>query len=148
MNVNIKLDPSRFKSAEYERNTHVITIELGTDRETILSPEFWAHIAFKLRPWDKIEARSDDGTFYAEYIVLAAERTWAKVHEIMYVNLTSTDVSMTQAAIQNDEYEVKWRGPHLKHSIIRKSDGAVIAENIQTKDEALLRKIEMSKTLA
>ena len=37
----------------------------------ILHPDFWGHIAAKLRPYDEIKVRCDDGTFYAQLLVLA-----------------------------------------------------------------------------
>lgn len=126
---------SRMRGAEYERAVHVVTVEQGVSRETLKEPTFWAQVASKLRPWGRLEVRSDDGTFYAEYLVLACDRTWARVHELSYVSLTDADISLTQAG---DNYELKWRGPHLKWSAIRKTDSVALQEGFQTKDEAKL----------
>lgn len=128
------INPSRIKISEYERTVYVATVEMGTTREDLMNPSFWTHFASKFRPWDRLEVRCDDGSFYAEYLILACDRVWAKVHELTYVNLTTSDVSQTQAAIQ-DGLSVKWRGPHLKHSVLR-GDGAVLREGMQTKAEA------------
>lgn len=132
--MNKQLDPSRVKQGEYERTVWVATVEQGTSRENLKDPSFWAHIANKFRPWDKLEVRADDGTFYAEFLILACDRTWARVFELNYQSLTSTDISLTQA----DAYELRWRGPHLKWGVIRTADNAVVKESCQTKDEAKL----------
>ncbi len=145
--ADIKLNPSRMKGAEYERTVYVATVEFGTTKDDMKDPAFWSHVSNKLKPWDRIEVRSDDGTFFAEYLVLASERTWAKVHMLSYTSLTSAEVSQTQAAIENDEFEVRWRGPHLKFSVIRKADDAVLKDGM-SKDEAFLWRKEYVKTVA
>ncbi len=133
---NRQLPAGRLHLAEHERNTWVVNVEQGTDSKELKNPLFWAHIAAKLRPYDKIEVRVDDGVFYAEYLVLSSGRTWAKVKELGHYPLTSTDVSMTQAAGVEGEYETKWRGPQLKFCVMRKADGAPIKEGMKDKEEA------------
>ena len=117
--------PGRVKLAESARNYWVVTVEQGTTREEILKPEFWALVGKTFRPYDRIELRADDGTFFAEYLVLSADRAWAKVEELRWVALGTKDVSLTQAAGADlrARYKVEWRGPHLKHCVERK-DGA------------------------
>lgn len=132
---NPQINPNRIKQAEYERTVYVVTVEMGTTKEDLENPGFWAHFAAKFRPWDRLEVRCDDGSFYAEYLVLACDRVWAKVKELSYVSLTTSDISQTQAALQ-DGLEVKYRGPHLKHGVVRKTDGAILKEGMQTKQEA------------
>ena len=132
---NQQINPNRIKQAEYERTVYVVTVEMGTTKEDLEAPSFWAHFAAKFRPWDRLEVRCDDGSFYAEYLVLACDRVWAKVHRLSHVTLTTSDISQTQAALQ-DGLEVKYRGPHLKFGVVRKQDGAVLKEGMQTKQEA------------
>ena len=121
-----------------------ITVESGTTREQIVHPDFWGHVAARLRPYAKIEVRCDDGSFYAELLVLAAERTFAMVRVLHWHDLTTADVAKTQAAsvaVQRFEehlkaYEVRWRGPHLMWSVIRKHDNAALREKEKTKQAA------------
>lgn len=129
-----KLMPNRMHLAEHERNIHVITVEANITRDQIKDPSFWSLVSSKMRPYDRVELRSDDGMFFAEYLVLACDRSWAKVYELSFHKLTSADISETQAAIT--DYEIKYRGPQLKHSVIRKSDNTVLKEEMQTRDEA------------
>ena len=142
-----QLPAERFKLAEHERNVHIITIEEGITRAQLLDPAFLAHVAPKLRPYDQIEIRCDDGTLFARALVLQAERTWARLHILDWHDLTTRDVSLTKAAKgeQKDEtaalnpadaYQVVLKGPHKKWCVIRKADGGYMREGETTKDAA------------
>lgn len=141
-----QLSPGNMQEAEYWRSDYAVIAEIGTTPEHLLDPAYWAHHAFKMKPWDKIEVRAQDGTWYAEYIVLEASRTWAKVKQIIFVPLTTADVSLTQSqdmdakrdnalteALAN--HEVKWRGPK-GWSVVRKSDHAALSEGHRLKTDA------------
>lgn len=133
---DVKLNHTRMKEADYLRTLWVVTVEQGVTREDLMNPSFWGHVANQFRPYDRIEARSDDGTFFAEYLILSCERTYAKVKELTWVSLTTQDVAMTQDE-KLEEYEYMWRGPHGKHSIIRKGDKEVMVEKLESKEDAL-----------
>lgn len=144
----LQMAADRFKLAEHERNVHSITIEEGVTRAQLINPAFLAHVAAKLRPYDQIEVRCDDGTLFAKLLVLQAERTWARVHVLEWHNLTTRDVSLSQvgeqaksgaadkaagpdparALMPEDDYLVQWKGPHKKWCVIRKADGAYMRE--------------------
>lgn len=131
---DVKLNHTRMKEGQFVRNLWVVTVEQGVNRDDLMNPGFWAHVAFQLRPYDRLEVRSDDGLFFAEYLVLSCERTYAKVKELSWASLTSQDVAMSQEDLE--QYEYKFRGPHAKHSVIRKSDGVVMVEKLETQDQA------------
>lgn len=134
MKPSPQLNPASFISAEYECTTYVATVEQGTTLDMLLDPKFWSHVANKLRPYDEIKVRCDDGTFYGHLLVLACDRTWARVFKLTFESLTSSDISLTQAAILED-YDVKFRGPR-KWSVLRKSDNAVLAEGLHAEADA------------
>jgi hypothetical protein len=123
------------KTREFENQDHVVTVEHGNTIDDVLRPEFWSHVAPKLRPYDEIRVRADDGTFYARVLVLSCGRNWAKVHQLEHHRLTSKDVDMSQAA-QFEGYDVKWRGPHCKWSVVRKADNVVVIEKLDSQAEA------------
>jgi hypothetical protein len=85
-----QLNMNRMKSGEYVRNIWVVTVESGVTKEDLTDVSFWAHVARSFKPYDHIEVRTDDGAYYAEFLVLSCDRTWAKVHEIRYVEFTKT----------------------------------------------------------
>lgn len=132
---DLKVNMNRMKSGDFVRTLWVVTAEQGTTKEDIMTPSYWSHVASQFRPYDRIEVRVDDGTYFAELLILACDRTWAKVHELTFHSLTTSDVSMTQAHDEMSDFDVVWKGPVNKWSVIRKSDDAVI-KNKMEKDEA------------
>ena len=132
--------PGRVKLAQSARNHWVVTVEQGTTREDLRRPEFWSLKAKDFRPYDILEVRCDDGSYFAEYLVKSADRAWAIVHELRWEPLGTQDVSLTeaQAVEQRNRYTVAYRGPHLLHCIERKDGEKVerLAEKLQTKAEA------------
>jgi hypothetical protein len=131
----MKLDPTRFSQGDFINASYTITVEAGTTLDDVLKPEFLANVSNKLRPYDRVHVRIDTGEWYAECLVLSAGRVWAKLMPMLVLDLTTQDVEITQGEAA-DEYQVAFRGPHLKFCIIRKSDREVIKEQIPTKIEA------------
>ena len=130
---SVQVNPNRMKRAETLRTLWCVNAQPGSIREDFLQPEYWSHIAALLEPLHRLEVRADDGTYWAEYLVISCERTWAKVKELRWVDLTEVaeeDLSLT-------EYKYLFRGPHCKHSVIRIKDKVVMAEKLPTKDDAL-----------
>lgn len=134
---NVMLPPGRIKPQEYARNLWVITVEDGTTMEDIKKPGFWATVAINMKPYDRVEVRCDNDAFFAELLVLRADRTSAIVKELSFVKLAKEDKVTDNNTIDSDDYEYKFRGPQKKHSIVRKSDGAIMTENMGSKEEAL-----------
>lgn len=131
-----QLNPTRMKEGQYERTHWVATAHANTQPEDLLKPEYFSHVAAKLRPWDKIEARADDGTWYAEFLVLESGRNWARVVMLTKHNLTSADVAQSQAQAMS-KLEIVYRGPHSKWSVIRKADNEVLHEGEETQGGAV-----------
>jgi hypothetical protein len=131
----VTLSPAGATQAEQVRNIWAITTEYGTTREDIEKPEYWSHVAARLRPRDRIEVMSGGGDFYAEYMVLSRDRTWAKVVATTYIDLTKAGaVSAEQAISIMDGYEIKHRGPK-RWSVLRKDDRAVLQEGMQSEED-------------
>lgn len=146
---NPQLDAARYALAEQVRNTHAVTVEAGLTRAQIVHPDFWGHIAARLRPYDRIEVRCDDGATFAELLVLSAERTFARVRVLAWHDLTTKDVAKTQAGVKEPvespegegtdplkAYQVKNFGAHLKWCVVRLSDAERIREREPSKTAA------------
>lgn len=129
------MESSRFRECDYERTVYVATAFEDTTAEDMLKPEYWVHVASKLKPWDRIEARANDGTWWAEFMVLETGRAFARVTMMRQINLTTTDVAQSQNSALI-EYQVLWRGPHCKWSVIRNSDKQVLHEGNGSRDGA------------
>jgi hypothetical protein len=136
----IQLPPNELNGFEYVSTSWDARIALNVKPDELLKPAFWAHHAVKLKPMDEIRARAEDGTWLGYYVVLDCSRTWAKVHCLAMHQLTSGDVSLTQASEAEvkafvEAHTVVHRGPH-KWSVVRKSDRAVLIEGIGQREEA------------
>lgn len=126
------LGAERLRGAEFERLIYVASPMTGATIEDLLRPEAWAAVAPKLQPWSHVEVRAEDGTYYAELLVLACDRTWAKMHVLKYESLSTPDVSLTQS---NSAYEIR-HTPLLRWHVIRKSDRHIVKDNFQLRAQA------------
>ena len=129
------LTADRLKGAEYERVIHTASPAVGHTMEHMLTPAYWAHVAPKLKPWDRVEVRAEDGTYYAEFLVLACDRTWARMHVLRWDDLSTQDVSLTEASQASAAFEVK-HTPNLRWHVIRKSDRQIMHKEAQTRADA------------
>jgi hypothetical protein len=128
------LNQSRLEQSEIMRTAWFATVPAGTKPEDLLKPEFWSQAGHKLKPLALVDAAPEDMAWYAQYVVVSADRLWAKLHL-----LSSHDLSMAKKdmpARDDEKYEVKWKGPMSKHAVIRKSDGAMLKDNFTTMGEA------------
>lgn len=132
-----KIEPlmsASLQEGEFRRTVYVALVAKGVSLQDALEPKFWAHTAPKLKPYDKIELRAEDGTWYAEVIVMDSSRTWARVKPLVGpVFFTTGDVSESQAAAT--DFEVIHRGPK-KWSVIDKKNRKVYFEGGALRDDA------------
>lgn len=138
---------SRFQAAEYARTYYVYTVEAGTPYEALFDPAYWAHICSEkgLRPYDVIEVRADEGLYFAQLLVLQADRLSARMAELFYVDLTKTKAS--EGKINPASVRVKYAGPHHKYRVERLSDNAVLAHGFADETAARAWLVE-NKALA
>lgn len=146
-----KIQPGRVRPAEVVRREWACTVEQGVTREDLSSPEFWSLKAREFKPYDRLEVRADDGTFFAEYLILTCDRTWAKVQELSWHNLGTQDISLTesQEIERKSKYSVHWRGPHLLFCVERNDGGKVerLRDKLRDKSEAVKYLEEHLKTV-
>lgn len=128
----------RFKEAEFQRTLWVCTTNENTQPDDLLATEYWAHVAAKLKPYDRIEARANDGAWFAELLVLEAGRNWARMHMLAAWKLTTSDVAQSQSAPKSPyaDFRVENMGPHAKWCVIRRSDNQKIHEGAENQDAA------------
>lgn len=137
-----RLHPSRFKVAEQERNLWLVYPEHGTEFEDLLEPSYWSHIAKNLRPGARIEVLAEDGSYWAELLVRATGNLSASVHPLRKVDLGN--IPLPEAS----SFAVEYRGPVLKHAVIRKRDGSSIQSGFDTQEAAMQWLGLNSRTLA
>jgi hypothetical protein len=102
----------RFRAAEYTRTIWQATPEYGTPFEEVLKPGYWSHIAAQVKPWDRIEIKPEDASYFAELIVLVPDKVSVTVG-LLYQVVFDEQVIATPPD-QTVGFEVKWRGPISK----------------------------------
>lgn len=118
--------------AEYARNVWRVTALHGQSIDDFKDPESWAHVAFNFKRFDKVELIAEDGSFYAEGIVLKITKTSAAVKFYLCEDLNPSKEKPEEGA----KFEAEWGGA-AKWRIVRKSDGEIIETGIGSKEEAL-----------
>lgn len=125
-----------FKMAEAVRGDYVVEVEPDTTEEDLLRADFWTHIARRLRPWDEIDVRYSDGSRLLRVVVQAAENLWAKVAIIAKYEFPALNRAQAVEPTNDPELEAKWKGQTSKWCVVRKSDGKVLQEGGQHKDDS------------
>lgn len=118
---NVTLNPQRMSLAESWRQDWVVNAEEGTQITDVLDPQYWAHMAQRLAPYDHIEVRLETGEWLLELLVTEVGRNYAQVY-VMHKHELSAPAPVPEAI----KHKVIWRGPQHKHTVVRISDGAVL----------------------
>lgn len=126
-----QLPVTGMQQAEFARTVWDATPPAGTTLDDMMDPAYWVHVAAKLKPWDRIEVRAEDGTWYAELVVRMATRTAAVVAQVHYVQLGAP----ATVAKADDIYEVEFK-PAQRWRVRRLSDGIVMSSDHATREEA------------
>ncbi len=117
-----QLAPNRVLLAEHARNTWHATPEAGTPPDALLDPKYWAHYAVNhsvlIKPEDHIHAYPEDGAYFVELIVRDISRGGVRVRELRRVLFDKDEPSGETI----DDHEIKYSGPSLKWTVIRRSD--------------------------
>lgn len=66
---------NRFSPAEQVRRIFDYVASAGTTVDELLVPTYWKEIARHVGPWDRLEVRSEDGSWFAEFIVRSVAPT-------------------------------------------------------------------------
>lgn len=130
-----QLSPTRLREAEHSVMYWHVTPEHGTPFEALLDPAYWAHVSSRLKPNDHILVDAEDGSYWGEIKVRDAGKLYAKVSKLHYVELDHVEVEQSGHEIKG--FEVKYRGPVQKWSVIRLMDKAVLKDGM-LKNEANL----------
>ncbi|MBO9380027.1 hypothetical protein GG804_24985 [Sphingomonas histidinilytica] len=136
--------------ADNRRNLWSVDVHPDTNVEDIERPGFWAHEASKLRQFDRIEIRWEDGQKWADAIVLANGAGFARVAIINLIDAAVPADGEQQQADADFTFQlvdVKWKGPTSKWCIIRKSDGHLVKDGIGDKIIAMTEAAQYEKTV-
>lgn len=131
--ANRKLHPNRFQPAENVRMVYAIVPDQGTLYDDLFKPEYWSHIASRLRPGDRIEVTAEDYSYVAVLLVLATARQSARVVELSKTTIEANSVALNDV---DAAHKIEHKGPHLKWCVIRLSDGERLKEKLESRQAA------------
>lgn len=143
--MSIAIKSGEFKQAEFVRNIFSATPEANTKFEDVLKPAFWAHIAAKLHPYDRIEVTDKEGEWFAELLVVACTRNEARVAILRFVEINPVSLNTVSETKVSDilgedstkpVFKVAFKGDKKKHCVIRKIDNEIIKEGFVTAADA------------
>lgn len=126
------LSESRLQRAEHYFSAYAVVLPDGVKLDDALKPEFWVHVTKRLRQHDTIRLIPEDGSFFAEALVLAAGVGFVRLKMLHHVSLEDE----IETANDTGPAYAKWRGPHSKWSVIRRSDGHVLQEGLPGRGDA------------
>ena len=86
---DVILQTNRINLQDSVRNYWVATVEPHIVQDDLMNPAFWANIAVAFKQFDRIEVRQDDGKFWAEYLILSADKNSAHLRELTWEDLTT-----------------------------------------------------------
>lgn len=127
-----QLQPSRIQLAEHMRNIHFVRPEPGTPVEVLMEPAYWAHVSAHLKPGDRIEVFPPERTYFAEFIVLDAQKLSAEVAVLRFEKLTKASENVKD--LRDGEYLCTWKGDALQWAVQRGQD---VLKHSMTKDKAI-----------
>jgi len=143
--MGLALHQSRFALASFKFNTYSVVIPETDTLEDCQKPEYWAHVASKLRAGDEIRIVNDQSSLYARLYVLEAGNIWAKVAVIETAELSAA------APVSGDgvKIEVKFAGPHHRWRVTRLAGGnrEILQANFETEDAAKVWAADYVKTI-
>lgn len=128
------LTPSECRLAESVRNCWVVTVPKGTTAEQLLNRDLYCVVAHRFVPFDRIEARSEDKSIYAELVVLDACRGDANVHLLSFHQLP---LGVADATGLPPGFEVFHAGPDSLWCVKRLKDGVIMGKDFRTREDAV-----------
>lgn len=121
---------NHIKESSFVAPSFFVTVPPGTTVDALLDPAFWALVASRLKPNMRLEVVPEDREYYAELFVMASDLNRVSVVLMRKVQLESAAATLPQAT---SLFELKFRGPNYKWSVIRLSDKKVVKEGFEEK---------------
>jgi hypothetical protein len=128
-----KLEDRFFYSCEQKQNAWFVISYKKHTLDDILRKDYWAYVARKLQPGNKIAVMSEDCRMYVELIVFGTGSNWAEVQVL-------NGPLMVDHALNtiDTDYKIENRGLIKQWCVIRTSDDREIKADgsLRTKEQA------------
>jgi hypothetical protein len=134
-NVRHHAQVPAFQPAEQFRQTWIFTAPIDHTIEDMLRPEYWMHVADKLRHYAHVECYAEDGTFYAEFLVVGKTANTARMALLNKVDLRAVTEPIDMAK-ELEAYVIRYAGPTNGFNVVRRADGRIMRGGLLTEQEA------------
>lgn len=128
------IHPNRMELAEQVRSVWSVTVPNETTKEDLLRPDFWAHVASKLRPRARVEVETEDGGYIANLVVLDSGAQYVRMALLQEFKLDVVSPNTEQFSLPG--HSVGWSGRHTKWRVTRDSDKKVLRDGFNNKSDA------------
>lgn len=131
----------QLQQAEFYRVVWFVTPPAGSKLDPMLQPDYWRHVAKRLKVGAQIEITPEDAQWFARLIVRSNTASGIKVGVLEHVQF---DAPVEKPAKQvralksdgNEDFEVKFAGAD-KWRVLRRADGEIVARGLASREEAL-----------
>lgn len=139
----LHLSPTNMQDASHFRTRWMAITPAGTSVEDVCRPEFWLHVASRLKRMDIIEVLPEDEVWLAELLVIRSG-----VGAVMVKVLRHDMIDEAGGEPSELSSVVEWGGPVHKYRVIRKADRHVISHGFADKATALADQAQYERALA
>lgn len=122
------------KLREHANHEWRIVAARGVPRDRLCQSDYWSVVADQFLPYDKLFIISEGRDWYAEALVLECGRGYASVIELCFHPLPALLVSGEGLPPNHEIYHA---GPDKRYCVKRCSDGVVMGEGFNSRDEAV-----------
>lgn len=105
--------------------------EAGTPLGHLKRPEYWANIK-ALKVGCLVWVMAEDDSYFAELLVRKVGQGYAKMQVLREGLLEAPVVDLPE----NEAYAIEFRGAIVKHRVVRKSDGHVLKQGLDSHEDA------------
>lgn len=123
---------TRLQGEEFSRQAWVANVSAGTPYKDVLRPDFWTHVAAKLKKWSKVTVIPEDGAYYAELLVVMTSKTDVVVKQLLFMQLEATQ----EVVVDSKDYRIDFGGPAVKWRVTRKNDRKVVKDGFENTELA------------
>lgn len=130
---NLTLPANRLKETEFAVKCYTVFIPTGHTPNDLANPSYWQHHAKAIPLWSVVEAISEDSDWEVRLRVIAKGDTWVRMRLISgYDGMGREPVAGPPEA----DYEIVPKPPG-KYRVLNKLTKQVIADNCESRDEAI-----------
>src|SRR4051812_49287367 len=107
------ISPTLVRQAEHMRTFRFVEVPPAVPIDNLMRPDYWAHCAQMFKPRDRVEAHAQDGSWFAELLVMKVNKHEVYMVPLNIVDLTRASFVPTEAQGPKEEgdYVVTYGGP-------------------------------------